>query len=217
MSRRTSRSSSYERRRHKSRSRERLRRSPSRSPSSSRSRRSSRKSRSSQSRRSSRKSRSSQSRRNSPTLRSRNKNGSHTSHNKNGMPIQTRVLTEQHLLQQEGIEIELKSLSLNAEDELSNRHKTGGIYHEVSANFRSIKKRLKHLSKNHETFSIDEAVEISDAAFLLKLSKKPEREIQLAGKMAHRGALLMLEADMLKEKGRELLDQAKHKLGMADL
>lgn len=125
------------------------------------------------------------------------------------------IYIEQVFLEQSGIEIDLKSLSLKAEEELSNRPKNGVIYDEVEANLRSIKKRLKILSKNHKTFSIDEAIEISDAAYILKLMRKSEHEIELAGKMAHSGALFMLQADMIAEKGRQLLAQSKHKLRKA--
>lgn len=131
--------------------------------------------------------------------------------------IITYLCVEQQCLPQEGMVIEFKSLSLEAEDELFNRPKNGVIYDEVSANLRRIKKRLKHLSKNNRPFSIDEAIEILDAAFLLKILRKPKPEIEMAGEMARRGALLMLQADLLKEKGRELLVQSKHRLRMADL
>jgi len=131
--------------------------------------------------------------------------------------IITYFCAEQQFSPQEGIDIEFKSLSLTAEDELSNRHRNGEIYDDVSANLESIKKRLKHLSKNNETFSIDEAIEISDAAFLLKILRKPNAEIELGGQMAYRGALLLLQADLLKKKAHELLVQCKHTLWMADL
>lgn len=180
------------RRRYKSGSHQYVSRSPSRSPSSS------------------------QSRSSLPAMHSKSKNRRHRARNSR-MPKQSRVISEQQLLPEEGIDIEFKSLSLKAEDELSNRHRNGEIYDEVSANLRSIKKRLKHISNNNGTFSIDEAIEISDAAFLLKILRKAKPEIEMAGKMAHRGALLMIQADLLKEKGRELLVQSKHRLRMADL
>ncbi|KAJ1396148.1 hypothetical protein SESBI_32780 [Sesbania bispinosa] len=93
----------------------------------------------------------------------------------------------------------------------------GEIYDEVSANLKSIKRRLKNLSMNKHTFSIDEAIEISDAATLLRLLRKPEHEIELAGQLAYNAALLMLQADLLTKKARELLSQSKTKLQSAAL
>lgn len=91
------------------------------------------------------------------------------------------------------------------------------IYDEITANLESIKKRLKNLSMNSQMFSIDEAIEIADAAHLFRLLRMPEHEIESAGQMAHSGALLMLQADMLTKKGQELLIQSKLKLQSAFL
>ncbi|KAJ1411319.1 hypothetical protein SESBI_21364 [Sesbania bispinosa] len=131
-------------------------------------------------------------------------------------PNHKRVLSGQQILEQIN-GVDLKSMRLKAEEKLSNRPKKGEIYDEVSANLKSIERRLKNLSMNRHTFSIDEAIEISDAATLLRLLRKPEHEIELAGQLAHSGALLMLQADMLTKKARELLSQSKTKLQSADL
>ncbi|KAJ1411315.1 hypothetical protein SESBI_21360 [Sesbania bispinosa] len=139
-----------------------------------------------------------------------------------GVNIEERAMAvdlvddEEINLEKIGIEL-LKSLSLKAAEELSQRPKNGEIYDEFTstANLKGIVKRLKHLSRNHHMFSIDEAIEISDAAYLLRLLRKPEHEIELAGKMAHNGALLKLQSDMLAEKARELLAQSKRKLQSA--
>lgn len=113
--------------------------------------------------------------------------------------------------------IDMKSLSLDATKELSKRPKNGDIYNEVAANVKNIEKRLKYLSENSELFSIDAAIELADAAYLLRLLRKPNHEIEMAGQMAHRGALLMLQADMLSKKGKELLEQSKNKLKLVVL
>ncbi|KAJ1396140.1 hypothetical protein SESBI_32772 [Sesbania bispinosa] len=89
-----------------------------------------------------------------------------------------------------------QSLSLKAAEELSQRPKNGEIYDEftATANLKSITKRIS-----------------------LRLLRKPEHEIELAGQMAHNGALLKLQSDMLAEKARELLAQSKRKLQSAVL
>ncbi|RDX80101.1 hypothetical protein CR513_39380, partial [Mucuna pruriens] len=110
-----------------------------------------------------------------------------------------------------------KSSSHKAAEELSKRPKKGEIYNEITANVKSIEKRLKYLSDNFQLFSIDQAIEIADAAYLLKLLRKPNDEIEMAGQMAHRGALLMLQADMLSKKGKELLEKSKNKLKLTIL
>ncbi|MCH81334.1 hypothetical protein A2U01_0002119 [Trifolium medium] len=129
----------------------------------------------------------------------------------------TSVLSEQQILQDEDIDIDLKSLSLKEVDELYNRPKNGVIYNEVSANWITIKERLKFLSKKNENLSIDEAIEIYDASVLLKLMRKHEDEFEKAGKMAHSGVLLMLQAETLSKKGRQLLAMSKTKLQIADI
>ncbi|MCH79365.1 actin cytoskeleton-regulatory complex protein PAN1-like [Trifolium medium] len=129
----------------------------------------------------------------------------------------TSVLSEQQILQDEEIDIDLKSLSLKEVDEIYNRPKNGAIYDEVSANWITIKERLKFLSKKNENLSIDEAIEIYDASVLLKLMRKHEDEFEKAGKMARSGVLLMLQAETLSKKGRELLAMSKTKLQIADI
>ncbi|GAU13961.1 hypothetical protein TSUD_262880 [Trifolium subterraneum] len=128
----------------------------------------------------------------------------------------TRVLSDQQILQIEEIDIELKSLCLEEVDELYNRPKNGAIYDEVSANWITIKERLKFLSRKNENLSIDEAIEIYDASVLLKLMRKHD-EFEKAGKMAHSGVLLMLKAETLRKKGRRLLAMSKTKLQIADI
>jgi len=41
-------------------------------------------------------------------------------------------------------------------------------------------------------FSIDAAIEIADAAYLFRLLRKSNHDIEMVGQMAHRGPLLML-------------------------
>jgi len=89
-------------------------------------------------------------------------------------------------------EIDTKSLSLRAAEELSKLPEIGEIYNKVEADVKSIEKRLKYLSQKLQRLSINEANEIADAAYLLRLLRKPNHEIKMAGQMAHRGALLML-------------------------
>ncbi|XP_047172759.1 vitellogenin-1-like isoform X2 [Vigna umbellata] len=109
-------------------------------------------------------------------------------------------------------EIETKSLSLSAAEELWKTPKVGEIYNEIGADVKNIEKRLKFLSQKFQSLSITEANEIADAAYLLRLLRKPNHEIEMAGKMAHKGALLILQAEMLSNKGKELLEQSKNKL-----
>ncbi|KAL2337810.1 hypothetical protein Fmac_012256 [Flemingia macrophylla] len=110
-----------------------------------------------------------------------------------------------------------KSMSLEAVEELWRRPKYGQIYNELSTNVevKGIENRLKHLSENPQLFSVDEAIEIADAAYLLRLLRKPNKDIEMAGQMAHRGALLRLQADVLYKKSQQLLEQSKSKLNIA--
>ncbi|BAT97225.1 hypothetical protein VIGAN_09060900 [Vigna angularis var. angularis] len=114
-------------------------------------------------------------------------------------------------------EIETKSLSLSAAEELWKTPKVGEIYNEIGADVKNIEKRLKFLSQKFQSLSITEANEIADAAYLLRLLRKPNHEIEMAGKMAHKGALLILQAEMLSNKGKELLEQSKNKLKLTML
>ncbi|XP_024638775.1 uncharacterized protein [Medicago truncatula] len=160
-------------------------------------------------------------------LSSKDKNWSEnerdTSDFNSGLANQMNVLSEQ--LQHEGSDIDLESLRLEEDIDLNSlsreavvelytRPKNGAIYDEV---WGTIKERLKFLSKSDENLSIDEAIEIYDASVLMKFLKKDKDEIELAGRMAYRGALMMLQAEILSKKGRELLAQSKLKLQMADL
>ncbi|XP_015950408.1 uncharacterized protein LOC107475294 isoform X1 [Arachis duranensis] len=109
--------------------------------------------------------------------------------------------------------VDLKSMGLQAAEELSKRPKNGQIYASVKADFESINARLKNLSLSlGEPSSIDEGIEIADAASLLKLLDKSNREIDMAGEMAQKGVLLMVHAQIMLKKGQELLDQSKLKL-----
>ncbi|KAK7382407.1 hypothetical protein VNO80_01258 [Phaseolus coccineus] len=126
--------------------------------------------------------------------------------------IEKRDSTKTHEQILEENEIDTKSLSLRAAEELSKAPKIGEIYNEVEADVKNIEKRLKYLSHKLQMLSINEANEIADAAYLLRLLRKPNHEIEMAGQMAHRGALLMLQAEMLSSKGKELLEQSKNKL-----
>ncbi|KAJ1396146.1 hypothetical protein SESBI_32778 [Sesbania bispinosa] len=102
---------------------------------------------------------------------------------------QRRLRTDEEI-NLEKIGIELESLSLKAAEVLSKRPKRGEIYDEVrsTVNLKSITERLRHLSMNRH-ISIDEAIEISDAAYLLRLLRRTNNEIELAGQMAHNAAL----------------------------
>ncbi|RDX60747.1 hypothetical protein CR513_61085, partial [Mucuna pruriens] len=125
------------------------------------------------------------------------------------------MYVDEEILEQNGID--MKSLSLKTAEELSKRPKNGDIYNEIAANVKRIERRLKYLSEISELFSIDAAIEIADAAYLLRLLRKPNDEIEMAGQMAHRGALLMLQADMIYKKGMELLEESKIKLKLTIL
>ena len=116
--------------------------------------------------------------------------------------------------------VDLKSMGLKAAEELSKRPKKGQIYAAVTADVGSINARLKHLSLSvslGEASSIDEGLEIADAASLLKLLDRSTPEIEMAGQMAQSGALLMVQAQMMIRKGQELLDQSKRKLQSVDM
>ncbi|RZC29500.1 hypothetical protein D0Y65_001190, partial [Glycine soja] len=83
---------------------------------------------------------------------------------------------DEQILEQNGID--MKSLSLKAGEERSKRPKNGDIYREL--------------------FSIDAAIEIADAAYLFRLLRKSNHDIEMA--------------EMLSKKGKELLKQSKNKL-----
>ncbi|CAJ1949056.1 unnamed protein product [Sphenostylis stenocarpa] len=108
--------------------------------------------------------------------------------------------------------IDMKPLRLNAAEKVSTLPKIGEIYSEVKADVKNIEKRLKCLSEKLEMLSINEANEIADAVILLKFLKKSNPEIEMAGQMAHKGVLLMLQAEVLSKKGKELLEQSKNKI-----
>ncbi|MED6167960.1 hypothetical protein PIB30_007631 [Stylosanthes scabra] len=109
--------------------------------------------------------------------------------------------------------VDLKSMGLKAAEELSKRPKKGQIYAAVQADVESINARLKNLSWSlGEPTSIDEGLEIADAASLLKLLDKSNGDIDMAGDLAQKGALLMVQAQIMLKKGQELLDQSKLKL-----
>ncbi|KAL9303203.1 hypothetical protein ACSQ67_020466 [Phaseolus vulgaris] len=157
----------------------------------------------------------SQERRTSPCQRRKSTERPHIPSQKisascNQTKVTKLLLPDEQILEEN--EIETKALSLRAAEELSKAPKIGEIYNEVEADVKNIEKRLKYLSQKLQMLSINEANEIADAAYLLRLLRKPNNEIEMAGQMAHRGALLMLQAEMLSSKGKELLEQSKNKL-----
>ncbi|CAJ2655999.1 unnamed protein product [Trifolium pratense] len=101
------------------------------------------------------------------------------------------------------------------EEELMNRPNNGAIYDEILTFWTTVKERLKFLSKNHGELSIDEAIEIYDASVLSNHLKKHEHEIELAGKIAHSGVLLILQGQRLEKEGHKELALSKSELKKA--
>ncbi|XP_045833780.1 uncharacterized protein LOC123924848 isoform X2 [Trifolium pratense] len=141
------------------------------------------------------------------------------------------LLSEEQILQIEELGINLEDPK-DVLDELDGRRRQGEIYEHLNAQWLNIMKRLKFLSKKNENLSIDEAFEIYDASVVLNVEasdkiygwgdredydndayrKANHGSVRLAGQIAKSGLLLMLQAKMLKRKGRELLDLSKSKL-----
>jgi hypothetical protein len=128
--------------------------------------------------------------------------------------------------------VEQQSL-IKAVDELWNRPRIGNMYGYTNVNLEELMKRLKFLSEKPEKLSIDEAIEICDASVLLKfvaqhvniniddsdvpkVFKTYQESFNLIAQIANNGVLLMLQAKILENKGRELLDLSKSKLQKAN-
>jgi len=97
-----------------------------------------------------------------------------------------------------------------AAEELSRRPKTGGIYKEIANQRECTVKRLKDLSNKEPT--IDVGLEMADAAHLLKLMSFSSNEIEMAGQKGHKGAKLLLQAEILRKKGQELIAECQNLL-----
>ncbi|MCH90611.1 hypothetical protein A2U01_0011529 [Trifolium medium] len=126
--------------------------------------------------------------------------------------------------------VEQQSL-IKAVDELCKLPRKGKMYEYTDVNREELLKRLKFLSEKPEKLSIDEAIEICDASVFVKfvaqymdnqdpdgvkVFKIYQESINLVGKIANNGVLLMLQAKILEKKGRELLDLSKSKLREAN-
>ncbi|XP_061347731.1 uncharacterized protein LOC133293209 [Gastrolobium bilobum] len=107
-------------------------------------------------------------------------------------------------------QIEMESVMSMAAEELSKRPKTGGIYKAIAGQRDCTVKRLKDLS-NMET-TIDVGLEMADAAHLLELMSFSTNEIEMAGKNGHKGAMLLLQAEILRKKGQELIAEGQNLL-----
>ncbi|KAL2337022.1 hypothetical protein Fmac_011468 [Flemingia macrophylla] len=105
---------------------------------------------------------------------------------------------------------ELESVVLMAAEELSKRPKTGGIYKTIACQRECIVKRLKDLSNKEP--SIDVGLEMADAALLLKLMNFSSNDFQMAGEKGHKGAMLLLQAEVLQKKGQELISECQNLL-----
>ncbi|KAG5009973.1 hypothetical protein AAZX31_07G138200 [Glycine max] len=105
---------------------------------------------------------------------------------------------------------ELESMISMAAEELSRRPKTGGIYKEIANQRECTVKRLKDLSNKEPT--IDVGLEMADAAHLLKLMSFSSNEIEMAGQKGHKGAKLLLQAEILRKKGQELIAECQNLL-----
>ncbi|KAK7373899.1 hypothetical protein VNO80_07319 [Phaseolus coccineus] len=105
---------------------------------------------------------------------------------------------------------ELESVMSMAAEELSRRPRTGGIYKEIACQLESTVKRLKDLSNKEPT--IDVGLEMADAAHLLKLMSFSSSEIVMAGQKGHKGAMLLIQAEILRKKGHELIAECQNLL-----
>ncbi|TKY65869.1 hypothetical protein E2542_SST08731 [Spatholobus suberectus] len=105
---------------------------------------------------------------------------------------------------------ELESVMSMAAEELYNRPKTGGIYKAIASQRECTVKRLKDLSNKEPT--IDVGLEMADAAHLLKLMSFSSNEIEMAGQKGHKGAMLLLQVEILRKKGQELVAECQNLL-----
>ncbi|XP_028764345.1 uncharacterized protein LOC114722473 isoform X3 [Neltuma alba] len=96
-----------------------------------------------------------------------------------------------------------------AAEQLSKRPKSGGIYEAIRVHRESTLKRLRELCNEEPT--IDVGIEMADVASLLKLmSSSTDEIIESAGQKAHRGALLLLQAEILRKNGLQLLSESQN-------
>ncbi|OIW01196.1 hypothetical protein TanjilG_10357 [Lupinus angustifolius] len=102
----------------------------------------------------------------------------------------------------------MESVVSMAAEELSKRPKTGGIYTTIAAHRDCAAKRLKDLSNKDPT--IDVGLEMADAAQLLKLMSFSTNEIEMAGQKGHKGAMLLIQAEILHNKGQELIAECQN-------
>lgn len=105
---------------------------------------------------------------------------------------------------------EVESVMSMASEELSKRPKTGGIYKAIASQRECTVKRLKDLSNKEPT--IDVGLEMADAAHLLKLMSFSSNEIEMAGQKGHKGAMFLLQAEILRKKGQELIAECQNML-----
>jgi len=105
---------------------------------------------------------------------------------------------------------ELESVVSMAAEELSRRPRTGGIYKAIACQRESTVKRLKDLSNKEPT--VDVGLEMADAAHLLKLMSFSSSEIVMAGQKGHKGAMLLIQAEILRKKGHELIAECQNLL-----
>ncbi|KAI9071794.1 hypothetical protein K1719_046240 [Acacia pycnantha] len=105
--------------------------------------------------------------------------------------------------------IELGSIGLMAAEQLYKIPKIRGIYKAIRVHRESTVKRLRELC--NEEPSIDVGIEIADALSLLKLmNSSTDENIDSPGQKAHRGALLMLQAEILPKNGLQLLSESQN-------
>ncbi|KAK2378902.1 hypothetical protein QL285_066758 [Trifolium repens] len=138
-----------------------------------------------------------------------------------------------HTAHNSGLMISEQQSLVKAVDELWCRPRIGNMYGYTNVNMEELMKRLKFLSEKPEKLSIDEAIEICDASVLLKfvaqhvniniddsdvpkVFKTYQESFNLIAQIANNGVLLMLQAKILENKGRELLDLSKSKLQKAN-
>ncbi|KAK7339849.1 hypothetical protein VNO77_20535 [Canavalia gladiata] len=107
-------------------------------------------------------------------------------------------------------QIELESVMSMAAEELSKRPKTGGLYKAIASQHECIVKRLKDLANEEPT--IDVGLEMADAAHLLKLMNFSSNEIEMARKKGHKGAMMLLQAEILCKKGQDLIAESQNLL-----
>ncbi|CAL0304442.1 unnamed protein product [Lupinus luteus] len=107
-------------------------------------------------------------------------------------------------------ESEMESMVSMAAEELSKRPKTGGIYRTIAVQRDSVVKRLKDLANKDST--IDVGLEMADAAHLLKLMRFTTNEIEMAGQKGHKGAMLLIQAEILHNKGQKLIAECQNSI-----